>query len=147
MKVLVAYDGTLQSKDALRYGMKKVGEEGGQLLVLHVFDRSLFIDYDAIPGVEDMARVESHRYVEDAKRIIAEGGGGIRADVVMEEGDVEEEVIACAKAKGVDLLLCPPRYKSTMKKIVRMMKEEGRGVREKRLIDEACSDRVAVLSM
>ena len=31
MKVLVAYDGTLQSKDALRYGLEKAREKGGDL--------------------------------------------------------------------------------------------------------------------
>ena len=112
MKVLVAYDGTLDAKTALRYGLEKVRGNGGELIVLHVFNRNLFIDYDAIPQAEEIARRESSRYIEEAERIIKEEGKGIKASIILDEGNPEKETIECAKAENVDLLLCPPRYKA-----------------------------------
>ncbi|MHB8845943.1 MAG: universal stress protein [Nitrospirota bacterium] len=50
MNILVAYDGTLHAKKALRYGIEKAqAAGGGALTVLQVFDRALFVDYDAGP--------------------------------------------------------------------------------------------------
>ena len=56
MKILMIYDGTLQSKTALTYGIGKVRERGGELIVLQVFQSSLFVDYDAGPMAEERAR-------------------------------------------------------------------------------------------
>ena len=55
MKILTIYDGTLQSKTALTYGINKVRERGGELIVLQVFQSSLFVDYDAGPMAEERA--------------------------------------------------------------------------------------------
>ena len=44
MKIMVAYDGTLQGKDALVYGMQKAREKGGEVVALHVFNSPLFAD-------------------------------------------------------------------------------------------------------
>ncbi len=38
MKIMVAYDGTLQAKEALVYGMDKAREKGGEVVALHVFN-------------------------------------------------------------------------------------------------------------
>ena len=57
MKVLVAYDGTLQAKDALKYGVEKVKENGGELVALHVFNSNMFVDYDVF-GAEEAGRAE-----------------------------------------------------------------------------------------
>src|SRR3990170_623102 len=116
MKIMVAYDGTLQSKDALVYGMKKAQEKGGEVAALHVFNGPLFIDYDATPDAEARARAESARFVEEAKTLIREKGRGIKASLFTGEGNPEEEVIAFAKAEHADVLLCPPRYKSIIRK-------------------------------
>ena len=67
MKVLVAYDGTLQAKDALRHGVQKVKEVGGEVVALHVFNSNLFVDYDVF-GAEEAARLESMRLAAEAKR-------------------------------------------------------------------------------
>jgi nucleotide-binding universal stress UspA family protein len=117
MKVLVAYDGTLQAKDALRHGLDQIRERGGRLTVLHVFNNRMFIDYDATAGAEQTARTESSRMVEEAKRIIETDGEGLSADIVMGEGNPEEEVIEYAKAHHMDVLLCSPRYRAIRKKM------------------------------
>lgn len=140
MKVLVAYDGTLQSKDALKYGVQQVREHGGEVVALHVFNSNMFIDYDAHPGAEEMARAESSRYVEDAKRLIAETGSDVNARIMIEEGVPAEEIIRYARIKNVDILLCPPRYKSIIERYKKLLKREGKTSREDSILDE--SDRL-----
>ena len=109
MKALVAYDGTVQAKTALGYGIEKVRRNSGELVVLHVFNNNMFISYDAIPQAEEIARRESARYVAEAERIIKEKGKGIRASIVVEDGNPEKEIIAYAKAENVDIIFSPPQ--------------------------------------
>lgn|SRR5574341_717467 len=116
MKIMVAYDGTLQAKEALVYGMEKAREKGGEVVALHVFNSPLFVDYDAVPDAESIARAESARFVEEAKAIIREKGRGVKAGLFTGEGNPEEETIAFAKAEHADVLLCPPRYRSIIRK-------------------------------
>jgi hypothetical protein len=72
MKILTIYDGTLQSKAALRYGLRKAKEKAGELIVLQVFQSSLFVDYDAGPRAEEIARAETARHRRDAETLINE---------------------------------------------------------------------------
>ena len=112
MKIMVAYDGTLQSKEALVYGMDKVREKGGELVALHVFNSDLFVDYDATVEARDLARAEASRFVDEAKEIIREKGKGVKASLYSTDGNPEEEMIGFAKAEKVDVLLCPPKFRS-----------------------------------
>lgn len=114
MKALVAYDGSINSKTALKRAIKKVNDSGGELLVLHVFDNSIFIDYDAGPGAEKMARIESARHVEEARRIL-ERAGDVRSRIIVEEGNPADEIIRLAKTESVDIIFTPPKYKSVVK--------------------------------
>jgi nucleotide-binding universal stress UspA family protein len=116
MKIMVAYDGTLQAKEALVYGMDKAREKGGEVVALHVFNSGMFFDYDATIDAETMARQESARLVEEAKSLIREKGNGVRTSLFSAEGNPEEEVISFAKINKVDLLLCPPKFKGIIKK-------------------------------
>ena len=111
MKIMVAYDGTLQAKEALVYGIEKARAKGGEVVALHVFNSPLFVDYDATPDAESIARAESARFVEEAKAIILQQGAGVRASLYSAEGNPEEEVIGFAKAEKVDVLLCPPKFR------------------------------------
>ena len=112
MKIMVAYDGTLQSKEALVYGMDKVREKGGEVVALHVFNSDLFVDYDATVEARDLARAEASRFVDEAKEIIREKGKGVKASLYSPDGTPEEEMIGFAKAEKVDVLLCPPKFRS-----------------------------------
>ncbi len=116
MKIMVAYDGTVQAKEALVYGMEQAREKGGQVLALHVFDPHVFMGYDAHIDAETLARQESLRFVDEAKALIREKGDGIRASLFTTEGDPEEEVMNFAQDRRIDVLLCPPRFKSLVKK-------------------------------
>ena len=123
MKIMVAYDGTLQAKEALVYGMDKVREKGGEVIALHVFNNSMFIDYDASVDAESIARRESAQLVEDAKSLIREKGKGITVSLFTMDGNPEEEVVSFAKTKKVDVLLCPPKFKTIINKYQRALGE------------------------
>jgi len=116
MKIMVAYDGTLQAKEALAYGMDKVREKGGEVVALYVFNNNMFIDYDASVEAEAMARREAAGFVEEAKTLIREKGKGVNASLFTMDGTPEEEVVNFAKAKKVDVLLCPPKFKTIISK-------------------------------
>ena len=113
MKILTIYDGTLQSKVALQYGLRKAKATNGEIVVLQVFQSSLFIDYDAGPRAEEIARAEAARHRRDAETIINEAGRhDLRVRVLSEEGDAIEEALRVTATEKVDLVLASPRYKS-----------------------------------
>ena len=111
MKILVAYDGTLHAKKALKYGIGKLQKDGGEMRVLHVFDNSLFVDYDAGPRAEEMARRESAGQLEEAKKIIRESSSGLSVKVIAEEGNFLRKLTDQVAADRPDLVLAPPRLK------------------------------------
>lgn len=113
MKILVIYDGTIHSKMALRYALRKAKERSGEVLVLQVFQSSLFVDYDAGPNAEEIARNEASRHLRDAETIIQESGlNGQAVHVLSKEGDTKEEAVRLARAEHIGLILTSPRYKS-----------------------------------
>ncbi|NTW58492.1 MAG: universal stress protein [Nitrospirae bacterium] len=116
MKIMVAYDGTLQAKEALSYGIDKARAKGGEVVALHVFNSPMFADYDATVNTRDAAKAEAARFVEEAKTIIREKGTGVKASLYSTEGNPEQEMISFAKAEQVDVLLCPPKFKTIISK-------------------------------
>ena len=129
MKVLVAYDGTLQSKEALRYGVNKVRENGGELVALHVFNSNQYIDYDVF-GAEEAGWAASMRFVSEARKILEETGKGVRTRVIVQEGNPEEETINYARENNVDLLLCSPGYKKIIGSFKMLFGDKGTAVPE-----------------
>ena len=115
MKILTIYDGTLPSKSALQYGINKAREKGGEVVVLHVFPSSLFIDYGAGPRAEELARAEWAQHASDAEKIINEQGSGVLIRLQAEEGEPEQELLRCALSEHPDLILATPRYKGITK--------------------------------
>jgi nucleotide-binding universal stress UspA family protein len=116
MKIITIYDGTIQSKTVLRYGIEKAKKEGGEVIVLHVFQNSLFIDYDAGPKAEEVARVELNSHLRDAEKIIQETGQGVDVKIMSVEGDPVEEALRLSKAEQAGLILASPRYRAIVKK-------------------------------
>jgi len=116
MKIMVAYDGTLQAKEALVYGIEKARTKGGEVIALHVFNNEMFVDYDATVDAEAVARGEAAGYVAEAKALIREKGNGVNAHLYTAEGNPEKEVISFAKENKVDVLLCPPKFKAIIRK-------------------------------
>ncbi len=115
MKLLVVYDGTVPSKDALRYGLARAHRSHSELVVLSVFDMERFIDYDAVKA-EEKARAEASHYLAEAREIIRELGSGLHVSVYSSEGDAEDAVLTTSKAEGVAMIIVPPRYKKIRKR-------------------------------
>ena len=139
MKIMVAYDGTLQAKEALVYGMDKAREKGGEVVALHVFNNGVFIDYDATVDAQGVARAEAARFIEEAKTIIREKGKGVKASLYSAEGNPTEEVVSFAKTEKVDVLLCPPKF-------TKIINKYQQAVGESELAGEAAKLHVAALS-
>jgi nucleotide-binding universal stress UspA family protein len=139
MKIMVAYDGTLQAKEALVYGMDKAREKGGEVVALHVFNNGMFIDYDATVDAQGVARAEAARFIEEAKTIIREKGKGVKASLYSVEGNPTEEVVSFAKTEKVDVLLCPPKF-------TKIINKYQQAVGESELAGEAAKLHVAALS-
>lgn len=139
MKIMVAYDGTLQAKEALVYGMDKAREKGGEVVALHVFNNSMFIDYDASIDAQTIAKAESEQFINEAKAIIREKGNGVKASLYSTEGNPTEEVISFAKAEKVDVLLCPPKF-------TKIINKYQRSLAESELTSEAAKLHVAAFS-
>lgn len=112
MNILIAYDGTIHARKALKYGIEKVRSSGaGMVTVLQVFDSSLFVDYDAGPRAEELARSEAAQQLDEAKRIAAEIAEGIPVSFITEEGNALERIAGHAAELHPNLVLAPPRFK------------------------------------
>lgn len=110
MKILVVYDGTLHAKKALRYGLTKVQDVGGEMTVLQIFDPRLFIDYDAGPKAEEMARNEASHILAEARQIVSEQAAGLAVRIISDEGDAAQKVREYVESENPGLVLAPPRY-------------------------------------
>ncbi len=140
MKIMVAYDGTLQSKEALTYGIGKAREKGGEVVALYVFNSPLFWDYDATPAAMDEARAESARFIDEARTIIREKGAGVRASLFSTDGNPDEVVVSFARHEKVDVLLCPPKY-------ARIIAKYRKTLGESELAAEAAAMNVTAMSV
>jgi len=118
MNILVAYDGTLNSKKALLYGINKVQKQGGVITVLQVFDRALYVDYEAGPRAEERGRKEAARHLEEARRIVSERGIS-SARFIEKDGQAEEVTLEHIAADRPDLVLATPRFRSLARRSTR----------------------------
>jgi nucleotide-binding universal stress UspA family protein len=136
MKILVPYDGSLNSRETLKKGIEKAGERGAELVVLHLFNTGMFMDYNAGPAATDRARAESEEHVKDAKGILNELGGGVRSSIFTGEGDLDEAIIEFAETNRIDVILCPATLRSTMYRYRKALKKQGKETKETYLFDE-----------
>ncbi|GAB4389001.1 MAG: hypothetical protein Kow0025_11680 [Thermodesulfovibrionales bacterium] len=133
MKVLVAYDGTLRSREALAYGIEKAAEAGGEVVALHVFDPCLFVGYEAGPGALGRARGEAMARAREAGAMLR--GSGLRHRVIAAEGAPVETTLACAEAGGFDLLVCPPRLRSAARQFEKSLRRRGLDASAKEVLE------------
>lgn len=115
MKILISYDGTIQAKKGLRYSLQKAREKGGEVLILHIFDPSLFVDYDAGPQAEAMARAEAAAQLAEAGGLVDKLAAGIPVRIFSDEGDAEHLILRRAEEEGVDMIVTQPRFKGIAK--------------------------------
>ena len=114
MKVLVAYDGSLDSKAALKYGIRRAHEFPGEVIALHVFPSHRFINDTAGPHAGERARRNALRRLDEAREFIRATGKGLKASAVFTVGNVRKEIISHASKEDVDLIVVPPSLKSLM---------------------------------
>jgi len=157
MNILVVYDGTVHAKKALLYGLKKVQEAGGEMTVLQIFDPRLFIDYDAGPRAEELARMEASQSLAEARQIVSEHAAGIAVRFISDEGDVDQKVLEYAEAERPGLVLASSRYRNLAKTLncpltlvpgtilVPMDNAGGSAASADRIVDEATSTGCKVL--
>ena len=101
------------------YGLKKVREAGGELTVLQVFDARLFIDYDAGPKAEELARKEASQGLAEARQVINEQAAGVAVRIISDEGDAAQKVLEYVEEEHPGLVLAPPRYRDLAKTLTR----------------------------
>jgi nucleotide-binding universal stress UspA family protein len=116
VKILLVYNGTVNAKAALRYAISRARAHQAVLVVLFVFHRDLFIDYDAGPGAEEVARKEWALQREEALRILDAEGQDIRKRLVVTDGNWDEEILATARQERVDIIFSPQRLPEIAKK-------------------------------
>jgi CheY-like chemotaxis protein len=109
MKILVAYDGTLNAKDVLRYGLYRIKTSGGELKVLHMLDDSSLKDYEEFDCYRTLAD-EAGRRLDEARKIIAESGKASQVELVSCECGLEQELIDCAQEGRFDRILVPQKF-------------------------------------
>lgn len=109
MKILVAYDGTPDAKDVVRYGLYRIKAYGGELKVLHMLDIEALKDFEGFEVYEALKNeVASH--LARLQQIIDESGVGQRVELIPCEGGLEHELIACAEEGRFDLILVSQKF-------------------------------------
>jgi nucleotide-binding universal stress UspA family protein len=115
MKVLVAYDGSLDSKAALKYGIQRVREVTGELIALYVFSSHRDVDDNAGSRAKERARRDAFRHLDEAREFIRSNGrDGIKARVVFTEGHARTEILSYATKEDVDMIVVPSSLDSLM---------------------------------
>lgn len=109
MRILAAYDGTLNAKDVLRYGLYRIKTTGGELKVLQMLDSDFVKDFEGFETY-DALRSEASRHLDDARRVIAESGKGQRVELLSCECGLEHELITYAQEGRFDLILVPEKF-------------------------------------
>src|SRR5271169_6453658 len=100
MRILAVYDGTLNSKDVVRYGLFRAKTTSGELHVINVLNSALISEYAGF-NAEETARRELSYYLTDAENIIAQAGKGIRVSFTTMEGIPEEEFLEYARENRI----------------------------------------------
>jgi len=109
MRILVAYDGTLNAKDVVRYGLYRIRTTGGELKVLHMFGSGALKDFEGFTLYEAL-RGEAARHLEELQKIVNEFGVGQRVELISGEGGLESQLIAVAEDGRFDLILVPEKF-------------------------------------
>lgn len=116
MKILSLYDGSIHSRTAAAYACQRAAAPGDEILVLHVFNPNVYIDYDAGPRAVELGRLESQRHLQALHSFVAENAKAtIR--IVSDEGDPADLLSRYAEAEKPDLVLVPEKYRSLAKSL------------------------------
>ncbi|MCK7505050.1 MAG: hypothetical protein MZV70_13875 [Desulfobacterales bacterium] len=86
MKILVAYDGSLNAKEALRHGIEKARRGTPRSSRSTSSTRDILPFYDSLPGITDRFERDVARVVGEAETIMRAEGAGVRSRIIQYEG-------------------------------------------------------------
>jgi len=113
--ILIAYDGSDESRRALRYAERLVSDDVVSVIsvapALIEAPRTVeFTDPASDPAVH-------RRQLEDARAIIVEASG-VEPETIQAVGNPAAEIIAAAEARGVELIVVGRRGQHTVERFV-----------------------------
>ncbi|HXW36366.1 MAG TPA: universal stress protein [Nitrososphaerales archaeon] len=122
-KILVAYDGSPDSKRALRTGSLLAKRMRSKLLIVHVFSPAVFpyigaspAPLDGMSALQAAAKKQSEALLARAVKSVA---GQVRArGLVVESGSAVEGIIETASREDVDLIVMGTQGLTGFKKIL-----------------------------
>ncbi len=109
MRILAAYDGTLNAKDVLRYGLYRIRKSGGELKVLHMLDSAILKDFEEFDAYASLTN-EAARHLDEARKIVDESGKGHQVEFISCECGLAHELMPYAEEGRFDLILVPQKF-------------------------------------
>lgn len=109
MRILVAYDGTLNAKDVVRYGLYRAKATGGDLKILHMFDSGALSDFEGF-DIYEAFKNEAALHLTELRKIIDESEVAKRVELISCEGGLERELLDYAEEGRFDLILVPQKF-------------------------------------
>jgi hypothetical protein len=114
-KILVVYDGSPDSKKALKYGLQKVQAPGCELIALHVFSSFNSLRRDEESMAKESVRAALRRR-KTVKTVVNAGGNPVTISVAMATGSNWHEVLKLAPRLAIDMIVAPSEFESLMDK-------------------------------
>ena len=116
MKILVIYDGSQDSKAALKYGVHKArAASGGELIAVHVFPRTGFNAKNKNPG-ERKPVPELLSCLKKIETFVSRRGNIVTISMAAATVNHRDEILTFAEKLAVDLIVAPPAYEALMEK-------------------------------
>lgn len=109
MKILVAYDGTPEARDVVRYGLYRVRTTGGEMKILHMLDSGAIKDFEGFE-IYDALKKETEMRLSELQKIIEESGVAQRVELMSCEGRLEHEMLAYAEEGRFDLIIVSEKF-------------------------------------
>ena len=111
--ILLAYDGSRDSREALEQGARLAAMCGARVRLLTVIDlASVMIPAEGISFVDERAILESNTTLAEGRTQLREWG--IQGQVDLRYGDPAEQISASAREIGADLVVVGHRNHSTI---------------------------------
>jgi nucleotide-binding universal stress UspA family protein len=115
-KLLLAYDGSENSKRALDVAVEIAASSGAHLHVIKVVDTATLVGLELDDRLIEELRGRAERDVREAVDVA--GSRGVKAEGSVLVGDPVEAVLQQADAIGADLIVTGSRGLSTLKRVL-----------------------------
>lgn len=116
VKILVVYDGSDDSKAALKYGMQKVHATGGELIAFHVHQRHVFHSDDIRPGTSGKTIHDALHGLNTVRTFVNARGNAVTLRIAVAVLLDRQEILNFAGRLDVDLIVASQDFESLMHK-------------------------------